>query len=177
MSYFELFDLSEDYYIDTSYLTELYQEKQKECHPDRFTAASDQEKLKALQLATETNNAYQTLKDPIRRAVYLLTLKGIDVNNEVFTLQDNQFLTHQFELREKLETLTDNRSIEKKDQLVELTLIIQQISQEERKLKNQLYTEIENDAWENAADCIRKLRYYERLLEQVDQIQDQLDFS
>ncbi|MFC0180566.1 Fe-S protein assembly co-chaperone HscB [Thorsellia kenyensis] len=174
MDYFKLFDLSEDFFIDISDLTEIYQEKQRLYHPDRFASADDKEKLSALQMATEINAAYQTLKDPLTRAGYLLQCKGIDVQNEALTLKDNKFLTHQFELREKIDSLQTNRNLSHEDLLVELTILVQQIDVEQRNLKNELFTAVDYSNWENAADSLRKLKYYERLLGLIDDFEEKL---
>lgn len=174
MNYFKLFNLSEDYFIDISDLTDTYQEKQRLYHPDRFASASDSDRLKALQMATEINAAYQTLKDPIKRAAYILLLQGIDVQNEAFTLHDNAFLHHQFELREQVDTIKSNSKDNIDDTLIKLTMMIQQINLEERVLKNDLFVAIENNDWEEASICLRKLKYYERLLSQVDELEEAL---
>lgn len=174
MNYFKLFNLSEDYFIDVTDLSDMYQDKQRQFHPDRFASASDADKLKALQLATEINSAYQTLKDPIKRAGYLLLLQGIDIQNEVVTLNDNAFLQHQFELRERIEALKTSAKANNEELLINLALIIQQINMEERTLKNDLFIAIENDSWDEAATCLRKLKYYERLLTQIDELEEDI---
>ncbi|SET01205.1 Fe-S protein assembly co-chaperone HscB [Thorsellia anophelis] len=172
MNYFKLFNLSEDYFIDVTDLSDVYQTKQRQFHPDRFASASDAEKLKALQMATEINSAYQTLKDPIKRAGYLLLLQGIDIQNEMVTLNDNAFLQHQFELRERIDALKANTKGNSEELLINLAILIQEINMEERVLKNDLFIAIENDTWDEAATCLRKLKYYERLLTQVDELEE-----
>src|SRR5207237_750391 len=54
----------------------------KQFHPDRFAKAAPHERLQAVQRTTELNDAYKVLRDPSRRAEYLLKLNGIDVADE-----------------------------------------------------------------------------------------------
>lgn len=81
---------------------------QKRFHPDNFATASERDRLLAVQQAAQINDAYQTLKDPLRRAEYLLSLQGIEMNSEQQTLQDPMFLMEQMELREELESVTSH---------------------------------------------------------------------
>ncbi|MES9845310.1 MAG: Fe-S protein assembly co-chaperone HscB, partial [Candidatus Sedimenticola sp. 6PFRAG5] len=79
-NYFELFGLPAGYIIDAEQLSGRYRELQRVVHPDRYANASDQERRLSMQGATRINEAFDTLKDPIQRARYLLSLNGIDVD-------------------------------------------------------------------------------------------------
>jgi len=79
-SYFDLFGLPVTYSVAAADLSERYKTLQKTVHPDKFSAATDQERLYSLQYSSRVNEAYQTLKSPLLRATYLLGLSGIDVN-------------------------------------------------------------------------------------------------
>lgn len=92
--------------MDMSLLSDRFLELQKEVHPDRFASHTEQEKRLAMQWATLVNTANEVLKSPLKRAVYLLELKGI-------SLEENPqlpagFLMEQIELREKLEEIEDS---------------------------------------------------------------------
>jgi len=106
-NYFELFALPTSFEIDLSSLSERYQDLQRSSHPDRFTNATDRERRLSMQQASIINEAYQVLKDPLKRAQYLLGLKGIDVSGESNTLMDTSFLMQQMELREALDDIMD----------------------------------------------------------------------
>ncbi|ERM62147.1 cobalamin (5'-phosphate) synthase, partial [Vibrio mimicus CAIM 1883] len=106
MNYFELFGLPIQFELDGSLLSSQFRTLQKRFHPDNFATASERDRLLAVQQAAQINDAYQTLKDPIRRAEYLLSLQGIEMNAEQQTLQDPMFLMEQMELREELESVT-----------------------------------------------------------------------
>ncbi len=77
-NHFELFGLPARFGIDAAALEARYHELQREVHPDRFAAAPEAERRVSMQLATRVNEAYQTLKSPLRRAVYILQLRGVD---------------------------------------------------------------------------------------------------
>ena len=73
-TYFELFELPASYALDRERLDSAYRELQNKVHPDKFAAKSEAEQRVAMQWATKVNEAYQTLKMPISRGVYLLQL-------------------------------------------------------------------------------------------------------
>lgn len=101
-NFFELFGLPQSFDVDMAQLNEHYRALQRELHPDRFASAADQERRLAVQITARVNEALQTLKDPLRRARYLLALAGIDTDEDTDTRVDPGFLTEQMELREAL---------------------------------------------------------------------------
>jgi len=101
-NYFDLFGLPVGFRLDNDALSERYRELQRVVHPDRYANASDGEQRLALQQATRVNEAYETLRDPLQRAEYLLQLSGVDPNQERATTSDAEFLMQQMELREAL---------------------------------------------------------------------------
>src|SRR5215469_18924257 len=102
-SHFVLFGLPEQFALDASALDHAYRTVQAQVHPDRFAAAGDAQKRIAMQWATRTNEAYRTLRDPLKRAIYLLSLRGIDVGAENNTAMEPAFLMQQMEWRENIE--------------------------------------------------------------------------
>lgn len=99
-NHFELFQLPTSYELDRAALDTAYREVQSRVHPDKFVQASDAEKRVAMQWATQANEAYQTLKDPIRRATYLCNIHGVDLQTESNTAMPAAFLMQQMEWRE-----------------------------------------------------------------------------
>src|SRR6266849_2704262 len=74
--------------------------------PSRFAvdaAAPDAERRVSMQLATRVNEAYETLKSPLRRAVYILKLRGVDPEFETNTAMPPEFLVEQMSWRERIE--------------------------------------------------------------------------
>jgi len=104
-NYFELFALPVKFDIDIASLSARYQDLQRSIHPDNFTNTTDREKRLSMQQASVINEAYQSLKDPLKRAQYILGLSGVDVNSESNTVMDTSFLMQQMELREALDDI------------------------------------------------------------------------
>ncbi len=101
-NHFELFNLAPRFAVDTAALDGAYRDVQSRVHPDRFVNATDAEKRVAMQWATRANEAYQTLKNPQKRARYLCELHGVDLQTESNTAMPMAFLMQQMEWREAL---------------------------------------------------------------------------
>ncbi len=109
-NYFQLFNLPESCVLDQEALVAEYRRQQGEVHPDRFANAPEAEKLRAVQLSSYLNEAYQTLKSPLRRAAYLLSLKDIDVEQVDQNDLSMDLLLEQIQLRERLDELPKDES-------------------------------------------------------------------
>ncbi len=101
-NHFELFQLPARFDVDMAALDAAYREIQGRVHPDRFINALDADKRVAMQWATRANDAYQTLKNPQKRAQYLCELNGVDLQTESNTAMPMAFLMQQMEWREAL---------------------------------------------------------------------------
>jgi molecular chaperone HscB len=101
--HFELFGLPPRFAIDLDALERVYKDVQSRVHPDRFVNATDAEKRVAMQWATRANEAYQTLKNPMKRAQYLCELNGVDLQTDSNTAMPMEFLMQQMECREALD--------------------------------------------------------------------------
>jgi len=115
--YFQLFALSEQFKIDTKLLDANFRKIQSTSHPDRFVTASAAEKLASMQLATLSNEAYDTLKNTARRAKYLLEKHGINAVADTNTALPMDFLMQQMEWREQLEEAKTGKDISALDKL------------------------------------------------------------
>ena len=81
-NHFELFQLQQRFSLNQAQLDTAYREVQSKVHPDKFVQASDAEKRVAMQWSTRANEAYQTLKKPLKRATYLCELHGVDLERD-----------------------------------------------------------------------------------------------
>ncbi len=102
-NHFAFFGLPERFAIDRAGLDRAYRDVQMQVHPDRFARAGATEQRVALQWATKANEAYRVLREPLSRAVYLCTLRGIDAADERDTRMAGPFLMQQLEWREALD--------------------------------------------------------------------------
>ncbi len=103
--YFKLFDLPRVFDVDIDQVSARYRDLQRAVHPDRFAQSTSQERRLAMEQASEVNQGFRTLKDPVERALHLLRLAGIDVDNPASVALDAAFLMEQMELRESLSEL------------------------------------------------------------------------
>lgn len=108
-TYFELLDLPVCFEIDLKKLNLHHKALQSEMHPDRFVGRSEHEQRLSVQYAAFLNEALDTLKSPLKRAHYLLKLKGREVNVEHYTIRDAHYLMQQMQWRERLESLGEER--------------------------------------------------------------------
>jgi molecular chaperone HscB len=100
---FEIFGLSPAFSIDRDALDVRWKELQREAHPDRFATADAQAQRQAMQWSVRINEAYQRLKDPLKRAAYLCELNGVPIQAENNTAMPGAFLMQQMQWREELE--------------------------------------------------------------------------
>jgi molecular chaperone HscB len=169
MNHFELFGLSNQFELEGSLLSEQFRELQRRFHPDKFATASERDRLLAIQKAAQINDAYQTLKNPISRAEYILSESGLDIRGEQKTLQDMTFLMQQMELRETLEAIPSSDDPE--TELAEFESAIKAMYKEQLL---QLTSELKQNELEAAADSVRKLRFVVKLQYEIEQIEETL---
>ena len=100
---FELFGLAQQFAQDRAAIDARWKELQREAHPDKFAAQGAAAQRIAMQWSVRINEAYQRLKDPLKRAAYLCELNGAAVNAENNTAMSAEFLIQQMQWREALE--------------------------------------------------------------------------
>ncbi len=172
MNYFQLFDIENSFDIDLQNLSSSYQALQKAVHPDKYAHASEQEQRIAVQKSAQINDAYQTLKNPLLRAEYILVERGVDMPNEQSSFSDTSFLMHQMELREMLEEIQFASDID-----AALFEAQQVLATEFQQLSKTMQAQIsENSEASNISACdnLRKLKFYQKLNVEVDRLEDSL---
>ena len=88
---------------DRPALDARWKELQRQAHPDKFAAQGAAAQRVAMQWSVRINEAYQRLKEPLRRAAYLCELRGTPIRAEDNTAMPAAFLMQQMEWREALE--------------------------------------------------------------------------
>ncbi|MDN3610873.1 co-chaperone HscB [Vibrio ostreicida] len=169
MNYFELFGLPSQFQLDGSLLSSQFRELQKQFHPDKFASASERDRLLAVQKASQINDAYQVLKNPISRAEYILAEKEIDIRDEQQTMQDPVFLMAQMELREELEEISGSSNPE--DALFIFEDKVSEMFNEQLMLTEK---QLDDSAWQQAADGVRKLKFIAKLKNEIELVEDKL---
>ena len=82
MDYFTIFSLPRHLQIDLGALEKSFYAQSRKLHPDRFAAKPLAEQEAALAASSQLNDAYRTLRDPIVRTEYLLSLEGIQLEEQ-----------------------------------------------------------------------------------------------
>jgi molecular chaperone HscB len=90
--YFSNFGLPCRYHMDMAGLAHAHRQLQQAHHPDRFAAGTEAEQCKAVQTASYLNQAYGVLRSPLRRAIYLLELHGMEPLASINTKMPMDFL-------------------------------------------------------------------------------------
>ncbi|MFL3024025.1 MAG: Fe-S protein assembly co-chaperone HscB [Methylophilaceae bacterium] len=164
-NFFETFNLPVLFNIDIDMLNHQYRTLQKTIHPDRFVNATDAEKKQSLQKSTQINDAYQVLKDPIKRASHIISLHQVLKDN---TLPPD-FLMQQMEWEEEFETIND---------LEQVQLFSDKIDGEKKMLMDLLAMDLdEKKDWESATNIIGKLKFITNLFLRIQQKKLSMDNS
>ena len=165
-NHFELFALPEHYRLDRADLDKRYRELQRTVHPDRFANASDQERRLSVQRAAQINEAFETLKDPLKRGQYLLALRGHAVEDQQQTHQDPEFLMQQMELRERLGEVRAQE-----DPMQVLDSLSRQIRNQYRELEDALGEALDIGAdLEQAVTLALRMQFFTRLNSEVHEL-------
>ena len=160
-NHFDLFQLPAAFALDMDALDAAYRDVQGRVHPDRFINATDAEKRVAMQWATRANEAYQTLRNPQKRAQYLCELNGVDLNTESNTAMPMDFLMQQMEWRE---ALGEARAAKDSDALDALD---EQVKQERKARLALVGTQLDAGDFETAAQGVRALMFLDKFSEEV----------
>ena len=162
---FELFELPPQFALDRAQLDERWKALQREVHPDRFAAEGAVAQRVAMQWSVRINEAYQRLKDPLKRAAYLCELRGQPVNAESNTAMPAAFLMQQMEWRE---TLDDT------DELAALEDLADEVAAERKRVQQSLGQLLDGHGDVQAAvGQVRALMFIERFAAEVDAKLDQ----
>jgi len=162
-NHFDLLGLPVAYAVDAARLESGYRDLQSQVHPDRFAAASDAERRVAMQWATRANEAYRTLRDPVGRARYLLSLKGFDTGEESNTAMPPDFLMQQMEWREAVAATSAARDAKG------LEALRRDIAQVRASMLQMLARAIDQESnYDAGCSLVRKLRFLDKLEEEID---------
>jgi molecular chaperone HscB len=157
---FELFGIPRRFAQDRAALDARWRALQAEVHPDRFASEGASAQRVAVQWAVRVNEAYQRLKDPLRRAAYLCELHGVPVNAEDNTAMPPAFLMQQLEWRESLDDASGADRVE---------TLADEVAAHRRSALAALEQAIDTHAdWPAAAQQVRALMFVERFAEDVD---------
>lgn len=157
---FELFGLERRFALDRAALDARWRVLQGEVHPDRFAAEGAAAQRIAMQWAVRVNEAYQRLKDPVRRAAYLCELHGAPIEAENNTAMPAEFLMQQLEWREALDEAHDVSAVE--------AIAADVLAQRNAALERVQRTLDDTHDHAAAAQQVRALMFIERFAHDID---------
>jgi molecular chaperone HscB len=102
-NYFEFFDLPHNLAIDLKDLEKRFYALSRKYHPDVHARKAPEARAEAEEATAILNDAYRTLRDPIRRAMYLLKLEGFDIGEQGTKDVPPELLEEVFEFNMALE--------------------------------------------------------------------------
>ena len=158
---FQLFGVPETQAQDSAAITSRWKSLQAEVHPDRFAAEGAAAQRVAMQWAMRVNEAYQRLKDPLKRAAYLCELRGAPVGAETNTQMPTAFLMQQMEWREALDDASGEAALEALDNDAAAAEVAA-LAQAQRLLDD-------NNDTPAAAAQVRALMFIQRFRADIDQ--------
>jgi molecular chaperone HscB len=168
-NHFELFQMPVMFEIDAQQLDAAYREVQGRVHPDKFVTATDAEKRVAMQWATRANEAYQTLKNPLKRAMYLCELNGVDLATESNTHMPTAFLIQQIEWREALDEARDTKNQSALEQ------IENELIQKRSDLLSLVTQHLNAAHYIDAGEHVRQLMFVEKFGDEVGRVFELLE--
>lgn len=171
-NYFELFGLPESYDLDLTELSNRYRTLQNTVHPDKFANASDLERRLSMQQSALINEAYQTLKTPLRRAQYMLLLKGVDLSVDTRTSMDSEFLMQQMRLREELEQV--RHCSDPAARLMMLSAEIEKGIAEQDAILKQLFADAGAEKLEQITNFVRRMQFMVKLRQEAEALEEEL---
>ena len=163
---FELFGLPKQFVQDRTRIDMRWKELQREAHPDKFAAHGPAAQRIAMQWSVRINEAYQRLKDPLKRASYLCELHGAPINAENNTVMPLDFLEQQMHWREALDEAMNFDDLNK-------ILLESKFFQDAQLLKIEQSLDGEID-FQTASQQVRSLMFIERFAGEVATRIDQL---
>jgi len=163
-NYFALFGLEQSYSVDRKALKASYLQLQREVHPDNFVTESDAVQRDAMQRVSYLNQAYETLLNPVQRAIYLLQTNGHEYDADVQIHNDGQFLLEQMELREELALIPDAT-----DPMESIERLRQKAEQNYQAHQNIFAEQLAKQNWEQASAEVGKMMFACKLLSEISE--------
>ena len=103
--YFSVFGLEPKLSVDVDDLQARFYRLSRQHHPDKFARQSPEAQSRALEITSLLNDGLRVLKDPVRRAEYMLTRNGLQMAEQRSKDVPPELLEEVFELNEALEEL------------------------------------------------------------------------
>ncbi|KAL9153670.1 hypothetical protein ABFS82_10G065100 [Erythranthe guttata] len=157
IDYFQIFGLGREYKMEVHELEKKYKDWQKKLHPDLVHSKSQREREYAAEQSARVIDAYRTLTDPLSRAIYIVKLEGVLVDEEE-RITDPELLAEVMELREAVDEAEDSGALKK---------IQSQLQEKLQCWSNSFDDAYVSKNYEDALASIRRMTYYRRTNEEI----------
>ncbi|KAL8517591.1 hypothetical protein ACS0TY_015736 [Phlomoides rotata] len=157
IDYFQIFGLGREYKVEVEELEKKYKDWQKKLHPDLVHSKTPREREYAAEQSARVIDAYRTLTDPLSRAIYLVKLEGVPVDEEE-RITDPELLAEVMELREAVDEAEDTEALKQIQAQLQDKLLFWANSFEDACLRKN---------FEHALASIRRMTYYKRTNEEI----------
>ncbi|XP_057784689.1 iron-sulfur cluster co-chaperone protein HscB homolog [Salvia miltiorrhiza] len=157
IDYFQIFGLGRKYSIEVGELEKKYKDWQKKLHPDLVHSKTQREREYAAEQSARVIDAYRTLADPLSRAIYIMKLEGMPVDEEE-RITDPELLAEIMELREAVDEAEDAHA---------LNQIQAQLQEKLRDWSNSFEEAYMRKNFEDGLASIRRMTYYKRANEEI----------
>jgi len=159
LDHFKRFGLTPSFVLDIDAVEATYLKQQQLLHPDRFASKSGREQALSSQQAASLNEAFETLKNPVSRAHYMLRLAGIEPEGgEGHTVNDPELLMEAMEMREALHDAEDKGTID---------AMIKDTRKQARACEADLGDALASNAFDTAKKLTTRLRYLMKMTEEA----------
>ncbi|MEK6606542.1 MAG: Fe-S protein assembly co-chaperone HscB [Myxococcota bacterium] len=170
-THFDVIGIVEGYHLDADALEAGYKQLARKLHPDRFARADARARRFSLEHATALNEAYRTLRDPVRRAEYLLRVRGrieLDIDKTgaegAAPKVDQAFLVEMMELQEALgEARREGRA----EEVEKIAADIRRRREEELHAVGEEFASPGDGAYQRIGRRLAHVRYFNRVLVDV----------
>jgi molecular chaperone HscB len=164
--YYEFFGIPRKLSVDLEDLQKRFYSLSREFHPDRYARKSAAEQQYALDATSILNDGYRVLRDPIKRAEYLLAQEGFDIGEQRSKDVPPELLEEVFELNMLLEEAPDRSELE---QAREKFQAMQRDADTELESLFQAYDSSGNrDVLQNVRGLLNRRRYIQNLVRDVE---------
>lgn len=168
-NHFELFGVEPCFRVNMPALEAAFRSLQAAVHPDRHAGGSAADQRVSMQMATQVNEAYRTLRDPARRGAYLCELNGVDPGFETNTSMPVQFLMRQIEWREALDEAGDQHDAQR------MQTVRDELDAEREALLERLAMALDDQRnFEAAAADLRQLMFLDKFSGEIDNALDRV---
>ncbi len=165
VDYFTLFGLPKEFDIDQQTLESRFIELSKLVHPDYHSTETENFQLLSLQITARINQGFEILKDPMKRAEYLLVLSGGEDSSKNKSTPEG-LLEYVLYLREKFEFAQADEDTGKINEIKQSVMVLKE--QTEKKIFKHLRTMESADSRDTLRKELNAIRYVNNLVKHME---------